>query len=276
MSGNVDTTTIEIPIEDIHTKVNVDNIRTHFDSRRIEELADSIYENGLLQPILVMQSEDDDGSDIVELIAGERRLRAIQYIRATIDEDFMDTGVPCVSWVGAIEDAEYANAIENIEREEVDEVDTSAWIVRQLDKGVTQDHLAKKVHKSPQWISFRKVFHERACDELKDALREGLIHFSAAYELAKRKDHDEQRKMIENFRKLGKKISLEDAQNVNQPDKSSKPSKKARQKMEAVAQKVAEDQGSETARGVSFGLRYCDGLLTEAEMLEILEMEKQK
>ena len=76
-----DTEIIEVDVDDIKVGVNISNIRTWFDRQSIEELAESIKRDGLMVPIVVMPTEDADGNSIQELVAGERRFRAIQLLQ---------------------------------------------------------------------------------------------------------------------------------------------------------------------------------------------------
>src|SRR5438105_5228517 len=62
----------EVPVDAI--RPNPWQPRTHFDEQELEELAQSIREHGVLQPVLVSQQQD--GS--FQLITGERRWRAVQ------------------------------------------------------------------------------------------------------------------------------------------------------------------------------------------------------
>src|SRR5207244_10007637 len=67
----------EIPVDAI--RPNPWQPRTHFDEQELEELAQSIREHGVLQPVLVSQQQD--GS--FQLITGERRWRAVQLAGLT-------------------------------------------------------------------------------------------------------------------------------------------------------------------------------------------------
>ena len=125
---------VEIPIENI--RKNPYQPRKEFDPKSLQELADSIKEHGLLQPIVVI--EDIDG---YILIAGERRLRAsklagftkIKAIIANIDKRRF---------------REYA-LIENIQRENLKPLEL-AYSYKELleEHGITHDELAKIVKKS--------------------------------------------------------------------------------------------------------------------------------
>lgn len=265
---------LKIPVDDIKNDVQLKNIRTWFDEDRIDELADSIYNEGLMCPLLIMDSFDEQDNEIIELVAGARRLRAIKKIRNTRDATFMDEGVPCIQFEGSLHDAVFASAEENIAREEVDEVDISQWIFDRVEEGVTQTEISERIHKSLQYVSFRYQFHTRATDELKDYLRDGDIAFTSAYELSKNLGAADQVKMINKRKALGEKISLADARVAGKSNKSTKPSKKARDNMLSRVTVCADDRGSEMAKGMSLALSWVDGLLTTEDMNDFVEKEE--
>jgi ParB family chromosome partitioning protein len=270
--SNFDNQITEVPIDEIAIGTTIKNIRTSFAEDKVRELADSIHRDGLMNPLIVMESEDENQDTVLELIAGERRLRAIKYIQNNLDDEFLEDGVPCIQYVGSIHDALFVNASENIDREEVDEVDTAAWLAARVDDdGISQTELAKKLHKPLQWVNFRVLFHERACPELKDLLREGLISFTAAYELSKNIDSDEQVKRVKKARKFNEKISIEAAQSAGDPNKSSKPSKKGRDLMRARLSAGLEKGEKTLYRGADTALRWVDGLITDEEMDEFMK-----
>jgi ParB family chromosome partitioning protein len=68
----------EAPIE--HLRANARNPRKNFDEAQLLELADSIREHGILQPIVVRPVDPADDGAIYEIVAGERRWRAAQRI----------------------------------------------------------------------------------------------------------------------------------------------------------------------------------------------------
>jgi len=273
---NVDNTQITlIPLEEIKKGVNLQNIRKSVGD--VTELADSIANDGLIHPVLVMQAEDEDGVLVFELVAGSRRIAAIEYIRNTRDDEFMDDGIPTIEWTGTFKDACFANALENIDREDVDDVDIGEWLNDQVVSGVTKVELAKRLHRSQQWVGFRVLVHERASDNVKAALKEGIISFTAAYHLSKNMpDTDEQDKWIAAQRKREEKISVESTTNATKPNKTQTPGKKARKRVLARAETIQEDAGSEIARGMAIGLRWVEGLLTDAEIDEALDVEESK
>lgn len=115
-----------------------DQPRKVFNSESLSQLADSIAANGLIQPIVVRESDD---SGFYQIIAGERRWRAAKMAGLSevpvvvIDADDKKT-------------AEYA-LIENIQREDLSPVEEARGYRSLIDQfGLTQDQVAKQVGKS--------------------------------------------------------------------------------------------------------------------------------
>ncbi|UXR78338.1 MULTISPECIES: ParB/RepB/Spo0J family partition protein [unclassified Staphylococcus] len=116
--------------------------RQTFDRARIEELAESIREHGLLQPIVVRPIEEN----MYEIIAGERRFRALQMNQMTEAEVL----------VRQLDDEETAVValIENIQRENLSAVEEAEAYKKLLAfEGITQAELAKSVGKSQSFIA---------------------------------------------------------------------------------------------------------------------------
>jgi ParB/RepB/Spo0J family partition protein len=273
-----DTEITMVPSANIKVNINIKNIRTRFPHDGIQQLAESILRDGLMQPIVTMPAEDSDGNEIIELVAGERRLRAIRLLQDR-DPDFMSEGVPCVMFEGRLHEAKYLNALENVERENIDDVDLSAWVYTRVTfEGVTQTELAERMHRSASWVNFRMVFHEKATEAVKDAVRNGVISFTAAYHLAKNMSQEDQIKWIEKARKLGEKITVDNASSGDGDTEfgaSKKPSKKARNKMLVRADALAEN-GNDIGRGMAIVLRWVDGNLDAEEMEEMISFEENK
>ena len=110
--------------------------REVFEDRAIDELAESIRKQGLLQPLLVRRA--DDG---YQLIAGERRLRAAQ--RAGLSE------VPVTLRVADDRESLELALVENLQREDLNPVE-EAHAYRRLSTefGLTQEDIAAKIGKS--------------------------------------------------------------------------------------------------------------------------------
>ncbi len=130
---------IEIPLDEIRS--NPYQPRVIFDSEALEELANSIKEHGIIQPIIVKK-----GIKGYELVAGERRTRAarlagLKNIPAII-KDFND-----------VEMMEIA-LIENIERENLNPIEEAKAYENILKiNNITQDELAHKFSRSRSYIT---------------------------------------------------------------------------------------------------------------------------
>lgn len=117
--------------------------RTRFDDDELDELAASIAQMGVLQPILVRPSSDGHR---YELIAGERRLRAAE--RAGLTE------VPAIVRRTGDEQLLTEALVENIHRTDLDPLEEALAYQQLLDDfGVTHDELARRLGRSRSAIS---------------------------------------------------------------------------------------------------------------------------
>jgi len=118
--------------------------RHHFDEEALRELADSVRERGILEPLLVRPL--DGKRDAYEIIAGERRWRAAQIaglhdvpvlVRSLTDREAMEFGI-----------------IENVQREDLSPIEEGEGYKRLIEEfGHTQEALAKIVGKSRPHIT---------------------------------------------------------------------------------------------------------------------------
>lgn len=143
-------TSIETPIDSANsaTQLNIDDIRPNpyqprkiFEDDKLQELAESIKEHGVFQPIIVRKSISG-----YELIAGERRLRASKLANKTqipaIVVEFDDTKMMEVS------------LLENIQRENLTAIEEAEAYDNLINKlGYTQEELSKRVGKSRPYIT---------------------------------------------------------------------------------------------------------------------------
>ena len=121
-----------------------DQPRKHFDHESLEELAASIKEYGVLQPLLVRPVKDSE--DAYEIIAGERRWRASQI--AQLHE------VPVIVVDLEDEDAFKIAMIENLQREDLNIVDEANGYQTLIENfGYTQEKLADAMGKSRSYIA---------------------------------------------------------------------------------------------------------------------------
>lgn len=116
--------------------------RTIFDDEKIRELADSIREDGVIQPLIVTPLHDGR----YELIAGERRLRASRL--AGLSE------VPVVIKSVDQEGLLVLSLIENIQRQDLNPIEESHAYQELIDQfNLTQEDVAKRVGKSREAVA---------------------------------------------------------------------------------------------------------------------------
>ncbi len=128
-----------VGIEDIHPAAN--QPRKAFDDARIEELAESIRAQGIIQPLVVRESADG-----YELIAGERRWRAAQ--RAGLHE------VPVVVRDVADMQAFEMALVENLQRADLNPIEEADGYQRLVDEySYTQEALATRVGKDRSTVA---------------------------------------------------------------------------------------------------------------------------
>jgi len=127
----------ECAIEDVHP--TADNPRQRFDEQKLAELAESIKNQGLVQPLVVRKRSDGDGGGFW-LIAGERRWRAAQ--RAGLKS------VPVVVKDVQAKDAYELTLVENLQREDLNPIEEAEAYQRLSSEfGYTQEQLALRVGK---------------------------------------------------------------------------------------------------------------------------------
>ncbi|MBI5973528.1 MULTISPECIES: nucleoid occlusion protein [Staphylococcus] len=158
--------------------------RQVFDSSKINELAESIEEHGLLQPIVVRPIEEN----MYEIIAGERRFRALQSLhkaQADVIIRHMDD-----------EQTAVVALIENIQRENLSAVEEAEAYKKLLEIGeTTQSELAKSLGKSQSFIA-NKLRLLKLAPKVITRLREGKVterHARAVLSL----EHEDQEELIE-------------------------------------------------------------------------------
>lgn len=131
---------LTVPIENL--QANPDQPRKQFSDESLRELADSIAEKGIIQPILA----EDRGDGHYTIVAGERRFRAAKL--AGLDE------VPVISHEFSEDEKLEIALIENIQREDLNPLDEARAIKQVLEhSGDTQDAVAKRLGKSRSAVS---------------------------------------------------------------------------------------------------------------------------
>jgi ParB family chromosome partitioning protein len=115
--------------------------RARFDKSALEELATSIREHGVLQPVIVTRVESDLGVATYQLVAGERRVQAARLAGVT--------HMPVVVKEAAGNELLEIALVENLQREDLNPIEEAAAFKRLADEfGMTQDQVAKRVGRS--------------------------------------------------------------------------------------------------------------------------------
>lgn len=127
---------------DIETIIpNENQPRTHFENEKIQELAVSIQENGLVQPIVVRPYQGQ-----YQIVVGERRFRACQL--AGLEE------IPCIVQELNETQTETMAVVENVQRESLSPIEEALAYQHMLDsQDLTQEQLAIKVGKKQSTIA---------------------------------------------------------------------------------------------------------------------------
>jgi ParB family chromosome partitioning protein len=173
LSINDDDKVIEIPLSQL--RANPYQPRKHFDDEAIRELAESIREHGVIQPIIVREALRG-----YEIIAGERRFRASQLLgKATI---------PAVVRTYTDQQVMEIALIENVQREDLNAIEVAiAYQSIMTQFALTQEELSLKVGKSRSHIAnFLRLL--TLPDEIKEYVSRGTLSMGHARALAGVKD----------------------------------------------------------------------------------------
>lgn len=137
LAGNANGKPLEVPLASVHPDPN--QPRQAFDETALQELAASIAERGLIQPVVVRETLPDQ----YMIVSGERRWRAHQLL-----------GKPTIA-VLLSETGEFVDQlIENIQRADLSTVELIKAVRRLLEEeGLSQAAIAKKTGMSKAWVS---------------------------------------------------------------------------------------------------------------------------
>ena len=197
ISGNyVAGAVAEIDIDLVET--NPFQPRTEFDETALRELAQSIKEQGVIQPVTVRKL----GYNKYQLISGERRLRASKmaglktipvFIRVANDQQMLELAL-----------------IENIHRENLNAIEVAISYQRLIDEcNMTQEEVSDKVGKSRSAVAnFLRLLKLPA--EVQIAIRDGHISMGHARALINISDKEQQLKLLQQI--------IEDEMNVRQTE----------------------------------------------------------
>ena len=221
----------EVPIERIHA--NPDQPRREFDEESLAELAESIREIGIIQPITLRETAGGD----YQIIAGERRYRAsvmaglktiTAYIRTASDENVMEMAL-----------------IENIQREDLNSLEVALACQNLLEVyDMTQEELSARIGKKRATIAnYIRLLKLPA--EIQVALKEHRIEMGHARALLAIEDPVRQLQLFHEIIKYGYSVRMVEAKarQINDGG-SSKPAAKAAAELAPYGKRISSALGT--------------------------------
>lgn len=208
--GNI----VQVPIDDIYA--NTSQPRTYFDEKALNDLAQSIKNLGIIQPITLRK----DGSKF-EIISGERRFRASKiagletipaYIRLVNDQELLEMAL-----------------VENIQREDLDAIEIALTYQRLLEEiGMTQENLSQRVGKERSTIT-NSIRLLRLNPDVQNAIRSGEISAGHGRAIISLDDPQKQEELFAKIVKnnLSVRQAEEESNRLKNPDNSPKREKAA-------------------------------------------------
>lgn len=205
---------------------NREQPRKNFDEDSLQELADSIKQFGLLQPILVQ-----DKKTYYEIVAGERRWRAAKI--AGLKE------VPVIIRNLSEQEIVEISLIENIQREDLNPIEEAQAYKRLLTEfNLKQDEVAERVSKSRTAVtnSMRLL---KLCDKVQKMIVDGMISTGHARALISIEDPEEQYLIAQKI--FDEKLSVREVEklvkNLHKEPKQKKPENKT---LQAIYNEISE------------------------------------
>ncbi|MCQ2523053.1 MAG: ParB/RepB/Spo0J family partition protein [Lachnospiraceae bacterium] len=187
---------------------NREQPRKTFNEDKIDELAESVKQYGILTPLIVQ-----DRGSYYEIVAGERRWRAAR--KAGLKE------VPVIIKNYSDQEIAEISLIENIQREDLNPIEEAKAYKRLLTEfKLTQDEVASKVSKSRSTItnSMRLL---KLCDKVQEMLIQELISEGHARALISVEDPDKQFEIAQKI--MDEKLSVREIEklvkNIDKPEK---------------------------------------------------------
>ncbi|WP_224824279.1 ParB/RepB/Spo0J family partition protein [Cognatishimia sp. MH4019] len=213
-----------VPVEQISP--NPDQPRRSFSDPELQELAASIRENGIIQPLIVRRT----GETSFQIVAGERRWRAAQLAQLhevpVVIRDLDDTQV-----------LEFA-IIENIQREDLNPLEEGAGYQQLMESfGHTQEKLAEAMGKSRSYIANLMRLLQLP-DDVQELLRSGKLSSGHARALI----------TSENASELAKKV-IKDGLSVRETERLAKSPKTETKKAETAASRPEKDADTKALEG---------------------------
>lgn len=242
----------------------------------IKELADSIKQHGLFNPLQVWPTTDDDGNERLIVLGGHRRHKAIELLRENGEANGLSDEVP----IRRVEAATLAEArikalIDNTEREELTsfEIATECAILKEGDETnapMSQKDIAKALSKSEAWVSAKLKTLAAAGPELTKAWKAGKLPDETVEVLAKL-EGDEQDAAVAEALTERESGTTEDKGKARQKakekaGKATKMGSKAKQALIIMLQETKQKSKPDYVRGVLDALRLSEGAIALGKM----------
>ena len=239
---------------------NREQPRKNFDEDSLQELAESLKQFGMLQPILVQNR-----GDYYEIIAGERRWRAAKI--AGLKE------VPVI--VRELTDQEIVeiSLIENIQREDLNPIEEAQAYKRLLTEfHLKQDEVAERVSKSRTAVtnSMRLL---KLCDEVQKMVVDDMISTGHARALISIEDPEEQYLIAQKI--FDEKLSVREVEKlVKDLHKPPKPPKEENKTLQAIYQEISEPLKQSLSTKVSVSAKQNGAGKIEIEFYNHEDLER--
>lgn len=218
----------KIPLEKILP--NPFQPRINFSETSLLELAKSIKENGVIEPIIVREKENN-----YELIAGERRFRAAKMVG-------LET-IPAIIRPTSDNEALEITLLENLQREDLNPLEQAMAYERLIkDFEFTQEQIAEKIGKDRSSIA-NTLRLLNLPEYIKESILNGKISEGHGRALLGVENIDLQNQILKKIERDG--LSVRETENLVRglsPDKIKRKIKKKREFGEQIYLKVAEDQ----------------------------------
>lgn len=195
----------QIPLEFI--KPNPFQPRKHFDKEALEELANSIKDYGLIQPVILLRKDDEN----FILVAGERRFRACKLLK--------ETSIKAIISDESEEKLRELALIENIQRANLNPIELANSYKELIELyHITQDDLASRIHKSrPQITNTLRLLS--LSQDTQDLIMQGKLTQGHAKTLIGLSSKDE-KMLVDTI--IGQKLSTKDTEKIIQNLKGKK------------------------------------------------------
>ena len=231
--------------------------RLSYEEDSLTELADSIREHGILQPILVRPVGNQ-----FELIAGERRWRASRMAERA--------SIPAIVVEFDEQTALEVSIIENLQREDVSPLEEASMFRKMLDLGYSVRQLAQKIGKDKGYVENRIRLAD-APPEIRELVSLRKDTLSHAYELMKVPDERTRRRLAK--RVAAGDLTLAKLRAITGGDADDHPEGGARRRAKTVAGSVAVAKAARAADGA---LLETKGKLADAvdELVDLLRQRE--